>query len=72
MELELSDFLENLAEVFEKDVGFLAVQDVMVGHDGSGLHAELGFRKDKNSLTFLVIFIHSWTQLKRLLHQSHF
>lgn len=33
MQLQLLDLLENLAEVFEQDVRFLAIQDVVVTHN---------------------------------------
>jgi len=72
VELELSDLLENVAEVLEQDVGLLAVQDVVIAHNRSGLHAELGLGQHQDSLAVIVILIHSRVQFKRLLHQPHF
>ena len=72
MQFELFYLLEDFVEIFEQDVGLLAIEDVMVADDGARLHAELRLGQDKNCLAFILILVNSRSQFERLLHQADF
>ena len=46
MKLDLLDFSEYFIEVFEENIGFLTIQNMMVADYGARLHAKLRFRQD--------------------------
>ena len=72
MQFELFYLLEDFVEIFEQDVGLLAIEDVMVADDGARLHAKLRLGQDKNCLAFILILVNSRSQFERLLHQADF
>ena len=55
-------------KVLEENVGLLAIQNVMVADNSTGLHTELRLGEDKEGLAFILVLVHRRTKFEGLLH----